>query len=237
MHRYDMHLVKVLLFFLFIISGCRPTERNAESLSQQRESGGDLGHADTQTSLSWQETLRQTTAAKRLALEEANRTYHGLLAERSPSERALMDGWGYPSPIDFARSLDESDETLEKKAQAGDKLAQALFADRMALRLEQILASGTDDKAQFYKDVGRGARQASMALRFSRTPFAAITYGRFSTASYGTPDAMAAGYKLAAEMGDTRASAAYEAFVRSNPAVKEDLVDRNVNTMKKVMGR
>ena len=48
---------------------------------------------------------------------------------------------------------------------------------------------------------------------------------------------MAAGYKLAAEMGDTRASAAYEAFVRSNPAVKEDLVDRNVNTMKKVMGR
>lgn len=108
--------------------------------------------------------------------------------------------------------------------------AQLLYADRMALRLEQSWAG--------HGSAGNHTMLAAgLALRTSHNPFSAMVYGRVQAGVTMRPEAIAAALTGARDMGDTQAGAALDEYLKKTPGIDDRMTALMIEDMNRTARR
>ncbi len=198
---------------------------------------GTAGQAAGEKGRTWEEALAHASAVEHEALTTENRAYRGLFDDQGTVGRAQMDAWGYPSPEELLRTFQESDESLRRRADAGDVRAQLQYADRLALRLEQSWAGHGNAGNHTMLAAGIVGAAAGLALRTSHNPFSVMVYGRTQAGVTSRIEAVAAALTVAQDMGDTRAGMALEEFLKKNPGIDERMTAKMIDDMNRTVQR
>ena len=224
----------MLAISLSAAAGCSPGGTDAGLAAGNGTSQSTRGTASQvpgEKGRTWEEALAHASAVEHEALTTENRAYRGLLDDRGAVGRAQMDAWGYPSPEELLRTFQESDESLKRRADAGDVRAQLLYADRLALRLEQSWAGHGNAGNHTMLAAGVAGAAAGLALRTSHNPFSVMVYGRTQAGVTTRPEAIAAALMVTQDMGDTRAGMALEEFLKKNPGIDERMTAKMIDDM------
>ena len=108
---------------LLATAGCSPGDTDvgpaAGSAIGESSGGTANGKSDEKTG-TWAGALANASAVEHKALTSENRAYQGLLDDQGATGPAQMDAWGYPSPEELLRTFQESDESLKRRADAGE---------------------------------------------------------------------------------------------------------------------
>lgn len=196
---------------------------------------------------SWSGYMATLTDADQAFLSKMAMKYQGSLEYGSPVERARLARLGYPMPEALIAENKLTDDQLLTKARAGNLASKAVYAERIAQRIEVLeLASGEKglrslallDSAQQHElqnDANMAFAISAEALKLNPSPFTAYLYGRVSAVTAGTDIPTMSSIALARDLGDERATARLSTS-DSDSQVSASAVLNNYESMRKLAG-
>ena len=187
---------------------------------------------------SWQDRIDQLSGRERKYLSEVNNRYFGSLDFKSPDEQSKQILLGYPTPEEWLAAQEMTSFELEGLAEAGNKKAQILYADRLSAEFDRAkVANGDESMSPGQLKTGLDAtKYSSMALRGSKNPFAAYLYGSVEERRSGVPETAAAGILLAKQLGDADADRYALDLSKQYPSMNPATVQVIFGSMKKIAG-
>jgi hypothetical protein len=252
----------IIFFILFLAAGCDqrasivPEERSSSNVplngAVSEETKGDVGSNSSlgassidsgdliKEANSWEDRLLNMTSEEQKYLTEVNENYFGLFAFGSQEEQRKLMLYGFPMPEEWIAASKLNDDQLRELAENGNRTAQYIYTDRLVSsfeQLEQRSAAGPRD-VEVVNELDRlkveAGAQASTALRFYPSPFAAYLKGRTDAVTLGSLAPMAAGMALAHQLGDDRAMDYLYRLSRSKSDIDLHLVFTAYNSMSKM---
>lgn len=158
---------------------------------------------------SWEEYVALQAPSDQEYLEDLEGRYFGAVAFETAEEREYMVRAGFPSPEEWLEAKRMTDAQLQEKADGGDPKAAGMLADRMSVRLGELLELSQVDR-DAAADADR-ARLASLAVAYSsqamdgsRSPFGLYVEGMVKSSIFNSWEPMTAAMLEAMNRGDPR---------------------------------
>ncbi len=183
------------------------------------------GQVSLEAAASWDARLATLPERDRAYLETINGRYYGALVFANEQEQRELIALGFPMPEEWLAARDTPDAELERLATGGNRKARMFHIDRVSERVAPVLTvrgfeNTPDDQELFRQFVGATAMVANL-LHDTRSPFVAYLAGRVVSSGTlgGQPEAIAASFQLARELGDPRADSFRDAFLDQHPGM------------------
>lgn len=169
---------------------------------------------------SWEQRLSTMPADARDYLVAFNDRYFGLLEFSSKEQQVQMMNLGFPMPEELWKARHLTDTELQKMADSGNIKAKILYADRLAVQARDIKMTDREKGPNGNRLAHLNAQasiQATEALKYSRSPFAAYVAGYQRTLMYDSVAPIVASLFIGRELGDHRAGTYIRILEESAP--------------------
>lgn len=183
------------------------------------------GQTSLEAAASWEARLAKLPERDRAYLETVNGRYYGALAFASEQEQRELTAQGFPMPEEWLAARDTPDAELERQAIAGYQKARMFHIDRVSERVAPVLTvrgfENTPGDQELFRQFVDATAMVANLLHDTRSPFAAYLAGRIVSSGTlgGQPEAIAASFQLARELGDPRADSFRDAFLDQHPGM------------------
>lgn len=183
------------------------------------------GQTSLEAAASWEARLAKLPERDRAYLETVNGRYYGALAFASEQEQRELTAQGFPMPEEWLAARDTPDAELERQAIAGNQKARMFHIDRVSERVAPVLTvrgfENTPGDQELFRQFVDATAMVANLLHDTRSPFAAYLAGRIVSSGTlgGQPEAIAASFQLARELGDPRADSFRDAFLDQHPGM------------------
>lgn len=180
------------------VEGTRPEVHQGK----EAENGGAIE--------SWDAYISLQAASDAMYLRELDERYFGVLSFVSGDERDYLLKSGFPTPEEWLEASRLTDGDLRARADAGDAKAAGMLADRMSVRLKELMVLGEEDPGAV-TDADR-VRVATMAVNYSAQamqnssgPFGLYVEGMVKSSIFNSWEPMTAAMLESMRRGDPRA--------------------------------
>lgn len=183
------------------------------------------GQTSLEAAPSWEARLAKLPERDRAYLEAVNGRYYGALAFANEQEQRELIALGFPMPEEWLAARDTPDAELERLAIAGNQKARMFHIDRVSERVAPVLTvrgfENTPGDQELFRQFVDATAMVANLLHDTRSPFVAYLAGRVVSSGTlgGQPEAIAASFQLARELGDPRADSFRDAFLDQHPGM------------------
>lgn len=179
----------------------------------------------------WKELIATLPADQAAYLESVNARYFGALAYDSPQMLKEMVALGFPTPDEWLRAREMTDQDLATLADRGNRKAQAFQLDRVLAQTAEYATLRDKDPDAYAKSMGprlamRANELAPRIQASDKSAFAAYLLGHTYAAlsQPASPESAAAGMFLAVERGDRRAVNLLQRYQAKHPGMNIGVV-------------
>lgn len=183
------------------------------------------GQANLEAAVSWEARLAKLPDRDRVYMKAINDRYYGALEFANEQEQRELTAQGFPMPEEWLAARDTPDAELERQAIAGNQKARMFHIDRVSERVAPVLTvrgfENTPGDQELFRQFVDATAMVANLLHDTRSPFAAYLAGRVVSSGTlgGQPEAIAASFQLARELGDPRADSFRDAFLDQHPGM------------------
>ena len=183
------------------------------------------GQTSLEAAASWDARLATLPERDRAYLETINGRYYGALVFANEQEQRELIALGFPMPEEWLAARDTPDAELERQAIAGNQKARMFHTDRVSERVAPVLTvrgfENTPGDQELFRQFVDATAMVANLLHDTRSPFAAYLAGRIVSSGTlgGQPEAIAASFQLARELGDPRADSFRDTFLDQHPGM------------------
>lgn len=188
------------------------TAHQASRSKTERAGGAGFGAIrshDRGSPATWDDYVSRQASDDAKYLRELDHRYFGVLSFASEEEREYLLRSGFPTPDEWLEASRMTDAELQARADTGDPKAAGMLADRMSVRLDELVALGKEDPsavtdADRVRVATMAVNYATQAMRQSAGPFGLYVEGMVKSSIYDSWEPMTAAMLESMRRGDPR---------------------------------